>query len=95
MATRRPVTCIGTLDRHLNGVAAAQRVQRKGTLQVVDNVSLPNLPHSKGSSVLRMISKYLGEDVFLQGVRNYIKKHAYGSSPKYLEIIRRTEEPLE
>ncbi|KAJ5480686.1 Aminopeptidase 2 [Penicillium diatomitis] len=43
--------------------------------QIFDAIS-----YSKGSSVLRMISKYLGEDVFLQGVRAYIKKHAYGNT---------------
>ncbi|KKK27016.1 aminopeptidase [Aspergillus rambellii] len=43
--------------------------------QIFDAIS-----YSKGSSVLRMISKYLGEDVFLQGVRDYIKKHAYGNT---------------
>lgn len=43
--------------------------------QIFDAIS-----YSKGSSVLRMISKYLGEDVFLQGVRNYIKKHAYDNT---------------
>ncbi|KAL1989166.1 hypothetical protein VTN96DRAFT_3713 [Rasamsonia emersonii] len=43
--------------------------------QIFDAIS-----YSKGSSVLRMISKYLGEDTFIQGVRNYIKKHAYGNT---------------
>lgn len=43
--------------------------------QIFDAIS-----YSKGSSVLRMISKYLGEDIFIQGVRNYIKKHAYGNT---------------
>jgi aminopeptidase 2 len=43
--------------------------------QIFDAIS-----YSKGSSVLRMISKYLGEDVFLQGIRNYIKKHAYANT---------------
>ncbi|KAL1998632.1 hypothetical protein VTN02DRAFT_5868 [Thermoascus thermophilus] len=43
--------------------------------QIFDAIS-----YSKGSSVLRMISKYLGEDVFIQGVRNYIRKHAYGNT---------------
>ncbi|KAI0018365.1 peptidase family M1-domain-containing protein [Xylariomycetidae sp. FL0641] len=40
--------------------------------QIFDAIS-----YSKGSCVLRMISTYLGEDVFLEGVRRYIKKHAY------------------
>ncbi|CAL5869496.1 uncharacterized protein PFLUO_LOCUS3726 [Penicillium psychrofluorescens] len=43
--------------------------------QIFDEIS-----YSKGSAVLRMISKYLGEDVLLQGIRNYIKTHAYGNT---------------
>ncbi|KAL2841267.1 peptidase family M1-domain-containing protein [Aspergillus pseudoustus] len=43
--------------------------------QIFDAIS-----YSKGSSVLRMISKYLGEETFLQGVRDYIRKHAYGNT---------------
>lgn len=40
--------------------------------QIFDAIS-----YSKGSCVLRMISTYLGEETFLEGVRRYIKKHAY------------------
>ncbi|KAI4217715.1 MAG: hypothetical protein LQ351_000311 [Letrouitia transgressa] len=43
--------------------------------QIFDAIS-----YSKGSCVLRMISKYLGEDVFMEGVRRYLKKHAYGNT---------------
>lgn len=43
--------------------------------QIFDSIS-----YAKGSSVLRMISKYLGEDVFIEGVRKYVKKHAYGNT---------------
>lgn len=43
--------------------------------QIFDAIS-----YSKGSCVLRMISKYLGEDVFLEGIRRYLKKHAYGNT---------------
>lgn len=43
--------------------------------QIFDAVS-----YNKGSCVLRMISTYLGEDVFLEGVRRYLKKHAYGNT---------------
>ncbi|GAP86043.1 putative aminopeptidase 2 [Rosellinia necatrix] len=43
--------------------------------QIFDAIS-----YSKGSCVLRMISTYLGEDVFLEGVRRYIKQHAYGNT---------------
>jgi len=40
--------------------------------QIFDAIS-----YSKGSCVLRMISTYLGEDIFIEGIRQYLKKHAY------------------
>ena len=43
--------------------------------QIFDAIS-----YSKGSCVLRMISKYLGEEVFMEGIRRYLKKHAYGNT---------------
>ena len=43
--------------------------------QIFDNIS-----YAKGSAVLRMISKYVGEDTFIEGVRRYIKKHAWGNT---------------
>lgn len=43
--------------------------------QIFDSIS-----YSKGSAVLRMISKYLGEDVFIEGVRRYLKRHAFGNT---------------
>ena len=43
--------------------------------QIFDSIS-----YSKGSAVLRMISKYLGEDTFIDGVRRYIKEHAWGNT---------------
>ena len=38
------------------------------------------ISYSKGSCVLRMISKYLGEQTFMEGIRRYLKKHAYGNT---------------
>ncbi|EMC91137.1 hypothetical protein BAUCODRAFT_39278 [Baudoinia panamericana UAMH 10762] len=43
--------------------------------QIFDEIS-----YNKGSCVIRMISKHLGEDVFMEGIRRYIKKHAYGNT---------------
>ncbi|KOS20944.1 Aminopeptidase 2 [Escovopsis weberi] len=43
--------------------------------QIFDAIS-----YSKGSCVLRMISTYLGEETFLEGVRQYLKKYAYGNT---------------
>ncbi|PNS17873.1 Aminopeptidase 2 [Sphaceloma murrayae] len=43
--------------------------------QIFDAIS-----YSKGSCVLRMISKYLGEETFMEGIRRYLKKHAYSNT---------------
>jgi aminopeptidase 2 len=43
--------------------------------QIFDAIS-----YSKGSCVIRMVSKYLGEDVFMEGIRQYLKKHAFGNT---------------
>lgn len=43
--------------------------------QIFDDIS-----YAKGSSLIRMISKYLGEDVFMEGIRRYLKKHAYSNT---------------
>ncbi|KAK9764313.1 hypothetical protein K7432_008285 [Basidiobolus ranarum] len=43
--------------------------------QIFDAIS-----YSKGASVIRMLSAFLGEEVFLKGVRAYLKKHEYGNA---------------
>lgn len=43
--------------------------------QIFDAIS-----YSKGASVIRMLSAYLTEDVFLSGIRSYLKKHMYGNA---------------
>lgn len=43
--------------------------------QIFDAIS-----YSKGSSLLKMISRWLGEDVFVKGVSNYLKKHKWGNT---------------
>lgn len=43
--------------------------------QIFDAIS-----YSKGSSLLKMISNWLGEDVFIKGVSNYLKKHKWGNT---------------
>ncbi len=39
-----------------------------------------NLTYLKGSSVLRMLEQYLGEDTFRKGVSNYLKDHAHANT---------------
>ncbi|MGH6689847.1 MAG: ERAP1-like C-terminal domain-containing protein, partial [Gammaproteobacteria bacterium] len=38
------------------------------------------LTYEKGASVLRMLEQYLGPDVFREGVRGYLREHAYANA---------------
>jgi puromycin-sensitive aminopeptidase len=38
------------------------------------------LTYEKGASVLRMLEQYVGPEVFRSGVRQYLDRHAYGST---------------
>jgi puromycin-sensitive aminopeptidase len=38
------------------------------------------LTYQKGSAVVRMLEQYLGADVFRDGLRLYMRKHAYGNT---------------
>jgi puromycin-sensitive aminopeptidase len=38
------------------------------------------LTYEKGASVLRMLEQYLGPMVFRDGIRQYLKRHAYGNA---------------
>jgi aminopeptidase N len=39
-----------------------------------------DITYSKGEALLRMLEAYLGEDVFRQGMRAYMKSHAYSNA---------------
>jgi aminopeptidase N len=39
-----------------------------------------DITYDKGEAVIRMIESYLGEDVFREGVRAYMAKHAYANT---------------
>lgn len=43
--------------------------------QIFDSIS-----YLKGSSVIRMLASYLGQETFLRGVGAYLKAHAYGNA---------------
>ncbi|EGV61410.1 hypothetical protein CANTEDRAFT_109764 [Yamadazyma tenuis ATCC 10573] len=43
--------------------------------QIFDSIS-----YAKGSSLLKMISNWLGEETFVKGVSNYLKKHKWGNT---------------
>ena len=48
-------------------------------LQAADSFD-SDITYSKGEALLRMLEAYIGEDVFRQGIRNYIKSRAYSNA---------------
>jgi len=46
----------------------------------VDNAFDPEITYDKGQSVLRMFEAYLGADTFRDGVRRYIRAHAFSNA---------------
>jgi aminopeptidase N len=38
------------------------------------------ISYAKGASIIRMISSYIGMDVFISGLRKYLEQHAYGNA---------------
>jgi aminopeptidase N len=40
----------------------------------------PAIVYNKGQAVLRMLENYMGPDAFRQGIRNYMRKHAYSNT---------------
>jgi puromycin-sensitive aminopeptidase len=43
-------------------------------------VAFDAVSYSKGASIIRMLAEYLGEKNFRDGLRHYLKKHAYGNT---------------
>jgi alanyl aminopeptidase len=80
------------LASEVEGVRGAQMAMtidsRRSTRIIREPVtSLPNLlrasdslTNQKGEAVLRMVEAWLGEDVFRDGVRTYLSRHAWGNA---------------
>lgn len=39
-----------------------------------------DITYLKGEAIIRMLERYVGEDIFRQGVRSYMKRYAYGNT---------------
>ncbi|RKP04556.1 peptidase family M1-domain-containing protein [Thamnocephalis sphaerospora] len=53
-------------------------------VEVSDAAEIPQIfdaiSYSKGGSVIRMLSNYMGRDTFLAGIRRYLKRHAFANA---------------
>jgi aminopeptidase N len=67
---------------------AMRQDSKKTTHPVVQEVqsgeqadqAFDNITYRKGQAVIRMLENYVGEDIFRQGVRQYMKQHAYSNT---------------
>lgn len=71
------------------GQQSAMRLDgRAGTHPIVADIpdvfaaasAFDQITYQKGQAVIRMLEAYVGEDAFRDGVRSYIKAHAYGNT---------------
>lgn len=55
------------------------------------------LTYEKGASVLRMLEQYLGPTVFRDGIRDYLRRHAYGNADTkdlWVSLGRAAKQPV-
>lgn len=64
-------------DARLSSHAIQQHVSNE---LLANNAFDPEITYSKGQAILRMFEAYLGEDKFRDGIRHYIRAHAYSNA---------------
>ncbi len=76
-------------DRVEGDVALAMTSDEKATSHPIQvpveddtqaGATFDEITYQKGGAVIRMMEQYLGEDTFRDGVRDYLKAHAYGNT---------------
>lgn len=64
-----------------DGLASVQSVQQR--INHPDEIATlfdPAIVYAKGGSLIRMLNQYLGADTFREGLRIYMKRHAYSNT---------------
>ena len=68
------------ISQETDSLASTRPVEFEVVSPEEANAMFDVLTYQKGSSVLRMLEQYLGEEAFRTGVTTYLKKHAYGNT---------------
>jgi len=58
-------------------------IEIPGGEHVVINAGTAPIIYNKGGSILRQVEGYIGSEPFKQGLRRYLKKHAYGCAASH------------
>jgi puromycin-sensitive aminopeptidase len=64
----------------VDGLTSTRPVEFEVVSPAEANEMFDTLTYGKGSSVLRMLEQYLGEETFRHGISRYLKEHAYGNT---------------
>ena len=64
----------------VDSLAATRPVEFEVSSPDEANEMFDALTYGKGSSLLRMIEQYIGEEAFRNGVGNYLRRHAYANT---------------
>ena len=64
----------------VDGLSATRPVEFDVVSPEEANAMFDTLTYGKGSAVLRMLEQYLGEETFRNGIRRYLKAHAYSNT---------------
>jgi cytosol alanyl aminopeptidase len=64
----------------LDSLASARRIREP--IRVIDDIdnAFDDITYQKGGAVLSMFESYVGKDAFRDGVRLYMRRHAYGNA---------------
>jgi len=68
------------MSMDVDGLSATRPVEFPVASPEEANAMFDTLTYGKGSAVLRMLEQYLGEDTFRNGIRRYLKAHAYSNT---------------
>ncbi len=66
-----------------DGLKATFPIEIPGGEHVVINSSTAPIIYNKGASMLRMIQGHIGPDTYQEGVRTYLRRHAYDCAESY------------
>ncbi len=67
-------------SQQTDALAATRPIEIEVASPEEANAMFDVLTYEKGSSVLRMLEQYLGEEAFRAGITRYLKGHAYGNT---------------
>ena len=65
-----------------DALMSARRIRQPiDTAHDIEN-AFDGITYTKGASIISMFESFVGEDRFREGVRSYLRQHAYGNAPR-------------